>query len=67
MNPIANWSQADCDLYIAAHDVPYNRLLDQGYGSIGCWPCTHKVDDGADPRSGRWSGSEKTECGLHLA
>jgi phosphoadenosine phosphosulfate reductase len=67
VNPLANWTSADCDAYIAEHDVPYNPLLDQGYGSIGCWPCTSKVADGADPRSGRWADSEKTECGLHLS
>ena len=67
VNPIANWTEAECEAYIADHDVPYNPLLDQGYGSIGCWPCTSKVADGEDPRSGRWSGLEKTECGLHLS
>jgi phosphoadenosine phosphosulfate reductase len=67
INPIANWSQADCDAYLADHDIPYNPLLDQGYGSIGCWPCTKPVADGEDPRSGRWAGRNKTECGLHLS
>jgi phosphoadenosine phosphosulfate reductase len=67
VNPIANWTEAECEAYIADHDVPYNPLLDQGYGSIGCWPCTSKVADGEDARSGRWAGLEKTECGLHLS
>jgi phosphoadenosine phosphosulfate reductase len=67
VNPIANWTQLDVDAYTAEHDIPYNPLLDQGYPSIGCWPCTSKVEDGADPRSGRWAGRDKTECGLHLA
>jgi phosphoadenosine phosphosulfate reductase len=67
VNPIANWTEAECEAYIADHDVPYNPLLDQGYGSIGCWPCTSKVADGGDARSGRWAGLEKTECGLHLS
>lgn len=67
LNPIANWTGAQCAQYITEHAIPYNPLLDQGYGSIGCWPCTHPVDEGADPRSGRWKDSEKTECGLHLS
>lgn len=48
-------------------DIPYNPLHDQGYPSIGCWPCTRTVLLGEDERAGRWSGTEKTECGLHLA
>lgn len=67
VNPIANWTEAECAAYVAVNDVPYNPLLDQGYGSIGCWPCTSKVADGEDPRSGRWRESSKTECGLHLS
>jgi len=67
VNPIANWTQLDCDSYLADHDIPHNPLLDQGYLSIGCWPCTKPVTDGDDPRSGRWSGRDKTECGLHLS
>lgn len=66
INPIANWTQLDVEGYMAEHDIPYNPLLDQGYGSIGCWPCTKPVEPGADPRSGRWAGRDKTECGLHL-
>jgi len=65
VNPIANWSDFDVAGYIKDHDVPINPLLDQGYPSIGCRPCTQPVEDGADPRSGRWSGQDKTECGLH--
>ena len=67
VNPIANWTQLDCDGYLADHDIPHNPLLDQGYPSIGCWPCTKPVADGEDPRSGRWAGKDKTECGLHLS
>lgn len=67
VNPIANWTKADCAAYVAVNDVPYNPLLDQGYGSIGCWPCTSKVAEGEDARSGRWRDSAKTECGLHLS
>ena len=52
--------------YIAEHDVPVNPLVAQGYASIGCWPCTRPVRSGEDARAGRWDGSGKTECGLHL-
>ena len=52
--------------FILKHDVPYNPLHDQGYPSIGCWPCTQAVADGADERSGRWAGTRKKECGLHV-
>lgn len=65
VNPIAQWTDADVDEYIARHDVPTNPLLSQGYGSIGCMPCTEKVADGEDSRAGRWRGKSKTECGLH--
>ena len=65
INPLATWSDADVDAYIAEHDVPLNPLLFDGYPSIGCWPCTQRVAEGEDPRSGRWAGSSKTECGLH--
>ena len=65
VNPIAKWTDLDVKGYIKDHDVPVNPLLDQGYLSIGCWPCTKPVEPGADPRSGRWSGTDKTECGLH--
>jgi phosphoadenosine phosphosulfate reductase len=64
--PLATWSDADVDRYIAEHDIIVNPLVFEGYPSIGCWPCTDRVADGADPRSGRWAGSAKTECGLHL-
>ncbi len=65
INPLANWSDAQVDAYIAEHDVPVNPLLFDGYPSIGCWPCTRRVEAGADARSGRWAGSSKTECGLN--
>ena len=65
VNPLANWTEADVDGYIAEHDVPVNPLITQGYPSIGCMPCTKPVADGEDPRSGRWAGRDKTECGLH--
>ena len=66
INPIAMWTDLDVQGYIKDHDVPVNPLVDQGYPSIGCQPCTHPVEPGADPRSGRWTGSDKTECGLHV-
>jgi phosphoadenosine phosphosulfate reductase len=66
VNPIATWTQDDVDRYIAEYDVVVNPLLAQGYPSIGCEPCTRKVAGGEDPRSGRWAGSGKTECGLHV-
>ncbi len=66
INPIANWSDLDVAGYITDHDVPLNPLVEQGYPSIGCWPCTKPVEAGADPRSGRWAGMDKTECGIHL-
>lgn len=67
INPLANWTATDVSSYLADHDVPYNPLLDQGYPSIGCWPCTKPVADGEDPRAGRWAGRDKTECGLHFS
>jgi phosphoadenosine phosphosulfate reductase len=64
--PLANWSDEQVDAYIADNDVVVNPLLFEGYPSIGCWPCTTPVVDGEDKRAGRWAGSGKTECGLHL-
>ena len=66
VNPIAGWSQDEVDAYIAEHDVVLNPLVDEGYPSIGCATCTLPVKPGADPRSGRWAGTGKTECGLHI-
>ena len=66
INPIATWTDLDVQGYIADHDVPVNPLVHQGYLSIGCQPCTHPVADGEHPRSGRWTGSDKTECGIHV-
>ncbi|HEX7167829.1 MAG TPA: phosphoadenylyl-sulfate reductase [Acidimicrobiales bacterium] len=65
VNPLATWTDADVASYVATNDIPYNPLLDLGYPSIGCMPTTKPVEPGADPRSGRWAGSDKTECGLH--
>jgi len=64
-NPLADWTEAQVWEYIHAHDVPYNPLHDRNYPSIGCRVCTRAVMPGQDSRSGRWSGFEKTECGLH--
>jgi phosphoadenosine phosphosulfate reductase len=66
INPIANWDDLDVQGYIEDHDIPVNPLLHQGYTSIGCQPCTQLPADPGDPRSGRWAGRDKTECGLHL-
>lgn len=66
LNPIATWTDDDVWGYIDEHDVIYNPLIDRGYLSIGCMPCTTPVSDGSDARSGRWAGRDKTECGLHL-
>ncbi len=65
INPIAAWSDGDMDTYIDAHRILVNPLITAGYPSIGCAPCTAKPAPGADPRSGRWAGRAKTECGLH--
>jgi phosphoadenosine phosphosulfate reductase len=62
VNPLADWSDRDVWAYIAAHELPYHPLHDHGYESIGCAPCTLP----GSGREGRWSGEEKTECGLHL-
>ncbi len=63
--PLARWTDADVEAYIARYSVPVNPLLREGYGSVGCWPCTRKVQPGEDPRAGRWAMFDKTECGLH--
>jgi phosphoadenosine phosphosulfate reductase len=66
VNPLVRWTFADVQAYVREHQVPYNPLHDQNYPSIGCIPCTSPVMPGEDPRSGRWRGNEKTECGLHF-
>jgi phosphoadenosine phosphosulfate reductase len=66
LNPIAPWTQDDLDGYIADNGVLVNPLQYDGYPSIGCEPCTKRVAPGEDPRSGRWAGRAKTECGLHV-
>ena len=67
INPLAAWTDEDMQNYIDANDVLVNPLVFEGYPSIGCAPCTAKPAEGADPRSGRWAGLSKTECGLHAS
>jgi len=66
VNPLATWTQSQVDSYVEANGVLVNPLAYDGYPSIGCAPCTRRVAPGEDPRSGRWAGSTKTECGLHV-
>jgi phosphoadenosine phosphosulfate reductase len=66
VNPIADWTSKQVWRYLHEHDVPYNALHDQNYPSIGCTHCTRAVRPGEDPRAGRWPGTGKTECGLHV-
>ncbi|MDG4667587.1 phosphoadenylyl-sulfate reductase [Mycobacterium sp. 236(2023)] len=67
INPLAAWSDDEMQDYIDANGILVNPLVDEGYPSIGCAPCTNKPAEGADPRSGRWAGQAKTECGLHAS
>lgn len=66
INPIADWSSKQVWRYLHEHAVPYNPLHDQNYTSIGCTHCTRAIRPGEDSRAGRWSGLDKTECGLHI-
>ena len=66
VNPIVRWTKADIDAYFTAHDLPHHPLEAEGYLSIGCMPCTSRVAPGEDARAGRWRGSAKVECGIHL-
>jgi phosphoadenosine phosphosulfate reductase len=65
-SPLAAWSEREVWAYLSANDVPYNPLLDQGYPSLGCTPCTRPAS-ADDPRGGRWPGFAKTECGIHAS
>ena len=65
VNPIAGWTQEDVERYASEHGVMLNPLRQLGYASIGCAPCTRPVAPGEDARAGRWSGTDKVECGLH--
>lgn len=66
VNPLAHWTRDDVQTYIEENRLPRHPLVAKGYPSIGCMPCTSPVADGEDPRSGRWRGNEKTECGIHV-
>ncbi len=66
ISPILDWTDEQLHEYICAHDLPYHPLREKGYVSIGCACCTRPVKPGEDPRSGRWPGQAKTECGLHV-
>ncbi|MDP9067538.1 MAG: phosphoadenylyl-sulfate reductase [Actinomycetota bacterium] len=65
IHPLARWNKSDVDAYISEHGIPTHPLFEQGYRSIGCWPCTRAVQPGEDERAGRWEGLAKTECGIH--
>ena len=65
INPLVAWSGDQLMDYVREHDVPTNPLLDDGFPSIGCAPCTRRVVPGEDARAGRWAGLTKTECGIH--
>jgi phosphoadenosine phosphosulfate reductase len=64
-NPLADWSQADIEAYLARYDLPRHPLVEDGYPSIGCIPCTRRVAAGESYRDGRWAGLDKDECGIH--
>jgi phosphoadenosine phosphosulfate reductase len=66
-NPLANWTRTELEAYAERFGLPAHPLVAAGFPSIGCWPCTTPVEDGGDTRSGRWAGSQKTECGIHMA
>jgi phosphoadenosine phosphosulfate reductase len=66
VNPIVAWTDDDVEAYIEAHGILVNPLRSEGFLSIGCAPCTRQVAPGEDPRAGRWAGTDKKECGLHL-
>ncbi len=66
VNPLLAWTNRDVWKFILDNDIPYNPLHDQGYPSIGCWPCTQAVGAGGGERDGRWAGAVKKECGLHV-
>jgi phosphoadenosine phosphosulfate reductase len=65
VNPIVGWTQEQVEAYVAEHGILVNPLVYDGYPSIGCAPCTLRIEPGADPRSGRWAGTGKSECGIH--
>jgi phosphoadenylyl-sulfate reductase (thioredoxin) len=66
INPLANWTADSIETWLDANALPRHPLVEQGFLSIGCWPCTKAVEPGQDARDGRWSGLDKTECGIHM-
>ncbi len=66
INPLAHWNQEELDQIIEHKGLPKHPLIAQGYPSIGCMPCTNRVEEGQDRRMGRWAGQGKTECGIHI-
>jgi phosphoadenosine phosphosulfate reductase len=66
VNPLLGWTRKEVWSFIMENAIPYNPLHDQNYASIGCWPCTRPITEGEDERAGRWSGTVKKECGLHV-
>ncbi len=67
ISPLANWSEQQIEAHFVARNLPRHPLVAQGYRSIGCWPCTRPTKPGEPARAGRWAGSAKTECGIHIA
>ena len=67
VNPLALWSKDDVQDYMDKHDLPRHPLVAEGFASIGCMPCTDRINDGESERAGRWRGQSKTECGIHLS
>ncbi len=65
IHPLARWNKSDVEAYTTKHNIPTHPLLEMGYASIGCWPCTRAIKAGEDERAGRWEGRAKTECGIH--
>ncbi len=66
IHPLAYWTKEQVHSYISEHEIPTHPLLEQGFASIGCWPCTRAIKPGEDERAGRWDGNTKTECGIHM-
>jgi len=66
LNPLAFWTAKNVTTYMRKHQLPVHPLLAKGYLSVGCAPCTTKVEEGEDPRAGRWRDTEKDECGIHF-
>ena len=65
-NPLADWTLTDLEDYVAKHNLPRHPLVEDGYPSIGCMPCTRRIQAGESYRDGRWSGLDKDECGIHI-